>query len=340
MPPDFTSRTVDNLGKRSRFLCSRPGCAVATVGPNSDPSKPTVLGEAAHIFGARPGTARYDVKMSDSARAEITNAIWLCRNCHAEIDKDERKYPAQLLFAWREEHERNVAQTLGQADDRMRFDLDSAKLREFAGYPPIVRRIVMDMPAGWEQRLTAELMRFLNRSVFRKLDDLRGGFYTLPSEYVGDDEAMRWILAQLNEMQKIPPTLVKLVERLTASWGKSGEVGDASEIHHTCRLIQSSLEQIIRHEEQLRFVDIDDDFHIIRDLLRDCLGSQAVKFKSLPDDLDKFVSSALSVGQEGAASPRVLEITIGMPPQWEQHMSIEIERLQHRFFGTSDFSPG
>ena len=117
MVPDFNKKTIDILAKRAAYKCSNPDCRVNTIGPNSDPEKATTIGEAAHIFGAREGSKRYDLSMTDSFRAEITNAIWLCRNCHKLIDTDEQKYSTNILFAWRAKHEEFIASDLGSITD-------------------------------------------------------------------------------------------------------------------------------------------------------------------------------------------------------------------------------
>lgn len=64
-----------------------------------------VLGEAAHIRGARPGSARFDTNMSDAERAEPSNAIWLCNVCAKLIDSDPTKFPVGSLNAWKSQHE-------------------------------------------------------------------------------------------------------------------------------------------------------------------------------------------------------------------------------------------
>ena len=336
MIPDFNKNTVDVLGKRAAFLCSNPDCRVATVGPNSDAGKSTTIGEAAHIRGARPDTARYDSLMSDAARAEITNAIWLCRNCHVRVDRDPAKFSAELLFRWREDHERFVAANLGNAGERVRYELDAALLADFAGYPPIVRRILLDKPPGWEWRLTAELLRYLNAPLFRNLHDLQAGMYTRPLERIeGPAAAHSWISARLGEMGRIVAPLVKLLERLSASWGKPGEEGNAAEIHHACRLVRDALEQIVRHEERLWFVDIDDDYEPIVSLLKDCVGSQALKLDSIPSALDDVVALIGSDHGGTTGSPRVIEkiITFEIPDGWNKRMSRELKRLERKMQG-------
>ncbi len=69
--PDFSKKTIDILSKRAAFICSNPDCRASTVGPNSDPNKSTLIGEAAHIFGARPKSKRYKLEMTDDLPPEL-----------------------------------------------------------------------------------------------------------------------------------------------------------------------------------------------------------------------------------------------------------------------------
>src|SRR5690348_6684942 len=94
----FSAETIALLGKRAALRCSNPDCGVLTTGPTTDTSGATNIGEAAHIYGRTEDAARYDVRMSAGERADLTNGIWLCRNCHKQIDSDETRFPAALLF--------------------------------------------------------------------------------------------------------------------------------------------------------------------------------------------------------------------------------------------------
>lgn len=152
--PNFSNKTVETLARRARFQCSNPDCSVQTVGPNSDPDKATTIGEAAHIFGAKPGSPRFDQNMSDVTRAAITNGIWLCCNCHREIDRDAKLYTAELLLRWRSLHEERVLKELGTKGEIAKAKIESEKIAFLNPYPATVKRIAMDKPAGWEWRLT------------------------------------------------------------------------------------------------------------------------------------------------------------------------------------------
>lgn len=107
--PDFSEGIKQTLAKRAGQVCSNPECRRPTSGPHSDETKAINLGEAAHIRAARPGQARYDASMTDEQRADITNGIWLCKECARRIDVDEARYAVSLLVGWKNVHEKWVS---------------------------------------------------------------------------------------------------------------------------------------------------------------------------------------------------------------------------------------
>lgn len=107
--PDFNNATKQTLANRAGQVCSNPECRKPTSGPRSDESKAINLDEAAHIRSARPGQARYDASMTDKERAEISNGIWLCKECARRIDVDEAKYPVAILAGWKNIHEKWIS---------------------------------------------------------------------------------------------------------------------------------------------------------------------------------------------------------------------------------------
>lgn len=213
MLPDFTKKTVDIIAKRAAYKCSNPDCRISTVGPNSDDDKSTVIGEAAHINGARPHSKRYRADMTDNSRAEITNAVWLCRNCHKIIDSDEQNYSTNVVFAWREEHEKYIFSELGNTTDHMQFDEQNKELSLFKNYPPIIRRIVIDKPDGWEFRLTSELMQYFNEPFLRKLRDLQDGLCIKSQSHIDSNDAFKWVQNRLTERSNLISPLAALINR-------------------------------------------------------------------------------------------------------------------------------
>lgn len=330
MQPDFKKKTIDTLAKRAAFKCSNPDCRVLTVGPNSEDDKSTIIGEAAHIFGARPNSKRFIPEMSDTARAEITNGIWLCRNCHKLIDTDNQKYSSEILFKWREIHEQYTQSELGSATDKIHYEKQVSKLSIFHNYPPIIRRIVIDKPEGWEWRLAAELLRYFNQPLFRQLEDIRDGLYVKNQLYIEENKTLCWVQSQLTENSNLVGPFVVLLDRLTKSFGAPGEAGNEEEIHHITSLIRDQIKEIVKYEEKIHFAIVSEKYQKLVNLLKNQIGSQVSKLAEIPESLDETV--ALLGKDHGGTkeNPHVVErtITFELPKGWSKQFNRELRRVQ------------
>lgn len=109
------SNKVNISEKNQRLLHTKSGnrcaiCKCVLVEPSSENT--TCIGENAHIFGEKPGAARYDAnKDSDYVNSE-KNLIYLCCNCHKTIDSDVDSYSAGYLLELKHNHEIWVKQEL------------------------------------------------------------------------------------------------------------------------------------------------------------------------------------------------------------------------------------
>lgn len=101
--PDFLDKTKITLAQRVNYHCSR--CYFQTAGPASDERTSLITGEAAHINGAKPGSARWDPGMTNDERRDISNGVWLCRPCHKKIDTDWKKYSSETILGWKRDAE-------------------------------------------------------------------------------------------------------------------------------------------------------------------------------------------------------------------------------------------
>lgn len=266
--------------------------------------------------------------MSDTARAEITNGIWLCRNCHKKVDRDPEAFSANLLFLWREQHERHITNELGTPGEIAKLEADWSELREFDGYPPIIKRIIIDRAIGWEWRLTAELMRYLNAPEFRRLKDLRDGVYVRPTAYRDGEEVVLWLRRLAPRMATTIGPLEKVLERLNTSWGAPGEPGDASEIHHTCKLLRDGLTQIIDLEEEVHFAVYDGAYDRLVGLFKNALGSQLDEFETIPESLDEAIAMSKTDHGGTVEDPYVMErvIKFELPKGWVRDVEREFKR--------------
>jgi len=110
----FSTRDALTLAKRAAFLCTKPACRISTVGPTEDPEGSKSIGEAAHIRGNRPASARYDPQQTPQDRSSISNGIWLCRNHAKEVDNDAIAFPVELLEQWKKDHDSYVDEIFGE----------------------------------------------------------------------------------------------------------------------------------------------------------------------------------------------------------------------------------
>ncbi len=332
MAPDFSKNTIDTIAKRASYICSNPDCRKNTIGPNSDIRKSTSIGEAAHIYGARKKSKRFNPKMTDITRSEITNAIWLCRNCHKLIDTDEIKYSSKLLYQWREKHEEYVALTLGNTTEKINYENLNETLKEFNNYPIIIKRIIIDKPDFWGYRLTAELMRFFNDPIFRKLQDLEDGLYIKEPEHISMDKAFNWTHDLLNEMPRLVDPAIQLLERLSMSWGQPNKDVNLNEIHHITKLISDYLKYVISFEEKIRFTIVPDEYVKIVTLFSNLIGSQVKKMAEIPNQLDEIVKLSIFYDEnpENAPDKFEREIIFETPEGLENDFNKELKYLSRK----------
>lgn len=102
---EFTENVRRIIAQRAAYRCSNPICRALTVRPHSDENKAVITGVAAHICAAATGGPRYNPHQNTDERKSVTNAIWVCHSCSDLIDKDDKKFPASLLHAWKTDHE-------------------------------------------------------------------------------------------------------------------------------------------------------------------------------------------------------------------------------------------
>jgi len=332
MPPDFNQKTIDTLAKRAGFLCSNPDCRTLTAGPNSDVTKSTLIGEAAHVYGARPKSARFKGEMTDAARAEITNAIWLCRNCHKLVDRDSFSYSAELLYSWREIHDEFILNERGSQNDKARFRIQHEAVEQFKDYSAIIRRIILDKSPAWEWRLTGELARHLNGPLFRKLNDLQNDLYSREREIVSDSDAFDWVNERFHEISNLQKPFEGLMKQLNDSWGESGEPGNADNIHHVCKLMRDNLETIVRHEERLKFSKLPEKYEPLVKKLRGTMAFAIKEIELIPSHMDDMLSLVENIDEEKGDNPINVTktITLNLPPNWNKDIDTEIAKLKSR----------
>ncbi|MFN4166442.1 MAG: HNH endonuclease [Ferrovibrio sp.] len=314
----FSGDVVAALGKRAALRCSNPDCGVLTSGPSAEPSAAINIGEAAHIYGRTAEAARFNEDLTLSERSDITNGIWLCRNCHKMVDADEGRFPAELLFAWRQSHEREVLKNIGRKGDLLRQIVTDEKLRDFDDESYSVRQIALDKPDFWEYKLTAAILKAKLAPIHRQLMDLEGGLYVKKSVYIAPGDILDWVRMKFNEVGKIAGALDGIINKeLPESWGPPGHPGDEVQILRVCKLLAMAAQNLLEWEEEIRFASFPLEFMPLQDLLEGVAGNPIKEVMKIPSSLSAVFD------QEDPRGIHELNLTFNMPEGFsENYLSV------------------
>ena len=80
------------------------------------------IGENAHIYGEKPGSARYDASQPASFVQSDANLIFLCSSCHTIIDRNVTEYPATRLFEMKRLHEEEIVRRIEDAAPKIGYE--------------------------------------------------------------------------------------------------------------------------------------------------------------------------------------------------------------------------
>lgn len=319
----FKQAVITTLAKRAANRCSNPDCGAITSGPTDDPHDSVNVGEAAHIFGAHPGSARYDSSMSPSERSAISNAIWLCSNCHKIIDDDANKYPAGLLFEWQQDHERRIAAQVGKVSAEIRFRYEKRHLEEFGRLSHLSERLILEKGDSWEYLLTAEVLRFEMAPIIRRWTALDRGLYIKPNVRIEKRDFTQWSLSRLDEISAMTSALSQLINvEFSRVWGEPGVPGNDVEIVTTCRLFSELCQRALDWEETVRFVSTDELFSELHHLYVGVAGHIIDEAAKVP----RFMSETFASGS--ATGTHELKLKLALPDGWIEEVSAATKRAK------------
>ncbi|MNF71127.1 hypothetical protein D3C84_530710 [compost metagenome] len=322
----FPQSVITTLARRSANTCANPSCGAITSGPTDRPDGSINLGEAAHIYGANLGSARYDEAMLPAERRAITNAIWLCGNCHKKIDDDPNQYPPGLLFEWRQEHEQAISEKLGRTGAAIKHRYERRHLEAFGKLSYVAERLIIDKDNFWEYLLTAEALRIEVMPTARRWKALSRGLYAKPITRLERAESFDWLSDRLQEILLYVQAFMNLTNgELHLAWGAPGTPGNDFEIVSVCRLYGEVCHGVLLWEEQIRFSSVDEDFLEIRDLFLGTAGHLIDRVMEIPKFLSEMVAA------EPASGTYALTLAIELPDGWVEKAEAAFAKAQSAF---------
>ncbi|MEB0040420.1 HNH endonuclease signature motif containing protein [Pseudomonas sp. MH10] len=107
----FSGPVKTKLRQSVGNYCSAPFCGIQTNSFNPETGCEKHFSEAAHIYGLRPGSARYDDLPAGTDRNAFENGISLCPTCHRMIDRSPELFPGRQLTTWKRnaEYQHNLS---------------------------------------------------------------------------------------------------------------------------------------------------------------------------------------------------------------------------------------
>lgn len=97
------------LWARSGCLCAFPGCEKPLI--STEGGRPVTVGNIAHIHAHSAGGPRFDRTLRASQRDSYENCLLLCLEHHTVVDAPSSTYTAELILAWKQQHESTHSRT-------------------------------------------------------------------------------------------------------------------------------------------------------------------------------------------------------------------------------------
>ena len=104
----YEQSTLKKLFALSGNQCAYPECAFPIIGPATEKSGDTVIGEICHIYAISEKGPRGKAELTNKELNSPENLILLCPNHHTIVDKQHETYPAEKLIEWKREHEEKI----------------------------------------------------------------------------------------------------------------------------------------------------------------------------------------------------------------------------------------
>lgn len=159
---EFSDKVKRDIAFEAHLFCANPACCRFTSFGTTD-GKARAIAEAAHIGAAGTHGPRAEVEMTEAELKSAENGIWLCKNCHGQIDDDPKAYPVSLLLNWKKDHRKFLSKLAGKDIDSVYFETyarsrNVAQRHSFLGYME-GRRVFFDaLDIEWPDQVAISLV--------------------------------------------------------------------------------------------------------------------------------------------------------------------------------------
>lgn len=176
---EFDANTRRRIAQSAMYVCSNPACLRLT-GYATAEGKARAIAQAAHVIPAALKGPRAEQATSSTPNVKSEqNGIWLCLNCHGLVDDDSAAYPAERLFAWRQQHLDLMRSLVGQTLEWSLLALGEA--RSYMDYGRQFLQLLDERRA-----MFGDLGREMPAHVNESLQEIRGEIRRLKASVRGE----------------------------------------------------------------------------------------------------------------------------------------------------------
>lgn len=308
---EFTHSIKVILARRANDECSSPHCKNRTSGPHTNQNDSINMGEAAHIRGAHPGSARYDAEMTPEERGAISNAIWLCRQCAGMVDKDPNRYPVNTLYQWRTDHEEKILKQIqGGASALAERDL----MRQlFQNEGSAALQIAMDRPTNWKYMLLLQLLREKLKQSNRLFCDINNDRLYASHCFVKSNDVVYWFQEFIADNQKATNMLtnsvnVQIVDALAMN------VCTPQAILNATNYLMDAVYGFIEIDKKITFSIFSEQYRAVFQKLNGWGWAMAKQAEKLPEDLAKILAAP------DYSKVYTIQVVFGIPAPYDQFL--------------------
>ncbi|MGJ7574550.1 HNH endonuclease [Variovorax sp. RB2P76] len=268
--------------------------------------------------------------MSSTERSAITNAIWLCGNCHKLVDDDPGRFPVGLLFEWQQSHEQAIAENVGKTGVKLRKKYEARHLEEFGRLSYLAERIVSEKDEYWEYRLTAEVLRFELAPILRRWRALNCDLYVRPISRISGTDFLPWFQLKLSEVTALASAFGQLMNvEIDRAWGEPGKPGSDIDIVTAAKLVGEMCQSCLDWEESICFTRVDPAFEEVRMLFVGVAGRVINEAAKLPAFLVETFSADPTAGSYR------LELVLDLAEGWEEEIDAAMDRASKAFLASA-----
>ncbi|MGK4000663.1 hypothetical protein [Sorangium sp. So ce1024] len=256
--------------------------------------------------------------MTSDERSNIFNGIWLCSWCATLIDKDERRFPVEVLFRWRQQHEADILRE--QRADPGEFERRDELQKLFSNEPAAALQVALDQPENWPAFLVVELLRTRMRVQRKRRDDLRNGFRFASSRYISIERFHQWVIERAYDLPKLVTMAARVVTHKLDPAMDSKEP-TPSELLESANAIEHVCDGLHEWELNVHRTIFPEEYADLKERMQGQTNTFFSELERLPLEIAK------PLGDPSAAGTYQIHLNFIVPPESYQFAEEMAERL-------------